>query len=88
MARPKGLILHKPALTLYMQCHRLSLTETADKFGLNLPTLSGLASGNHGASISTVRQIEERAGTDAAEAIFPELSGRFASTTGFTRAVA
>lgn len=80
MPRPKGLLLHKPALALFLVARRLTLTEAAELFGLPLTTLSGLAQGNHRASIQTVRQIEDTAGADVAAALFPELGGLYVAS--------
>lgn len=77
MARPRGLRLHQPALALYCAGRRLSLTEAAEAFGLPLTSLSGLAKGDHRASMTTVRMIEGRVGTEVVEALFPELGGFF-----------
>lgn len=88
MARPQGLRLHKPALTLFLNGRRMNLTEAADLFGLALPVLSNLAAGRHRASIATVREIEAAAGTDVASALFPELDGLFVAADSSTVAVA
>ena len=88
MARPQGLRLHKPALSLYLNARRISLTEAADLFGMALPVLSNLAAGRHRASIATVREIEAAAGTEVASALFPELDGLFAATPVSEAAVA
>lgn len=88
MARPRGLLLHKPALQLFLAARRLTMTEAADTFGLPLATLSGLASGHHRASMTTVRGIEAAAGTEVAQALFPELDGRFAAAVAPDVAVA
>lgn len=88
MARPQGLRLHKPALSLFLNARRLSLTEAADLFGLSLPVLSNLAAGRHRASIATVREIESAAGTEVASALFPELDGLFVATVTAEVAVA
>lgn len=50
------------------------MTEAADRCGISLTTLSGLANGDHNASDRTIRQI-----CDALEVsdgtLFPELAG-------------
>lgn len=66
-----------------MGARRYSLTEAAEELGLGLTTLSGLAKGNHGASITTVRMVEGRVGTDITEALFPEFAGLFANAAPF-----
>jgi hypothetical protein len=88
MARPQGLRLHKPALSLFLSSRRISLTEAADLFGLALPVLSNLAAGRHRASIATVRAIEATAGTEVAQALFPELDGIFTAAAALDAAVA
>lgn len=88
MARPKGFRLHQPSLALWCKERRFSLTEAAEELGLGLTTLSGLAKGNHGASITTVRMVEGRVGTEVTHALFPEFEGLFSNAAPFRPAKA
>ena len=73
MARPRGLRLNRAALTDLMLAKRRTLSETATECGIPLTTLSGLAHGDHRASMKTVRALSDGLGC-AAETLFPELA--------------
>lgn len=72
MARPKGYRLSRPAFDDMLRLARLTMTEAARQAGLPLTTVSGLANGDHRASMKTVRSLSEGLGINA-ETIFPEL---------------
>lgn len=52
------------------------MTVAAERTGIALTTLSGLASGDHRASATVVKQLAD-ALECAAATLFPEVSGRF-----------
>jgi transcriptional regulator with XRE-family HTH domain len=73
MARPRGFRLSRFALGDLLAAKRLTMTEVAQLAGLPLTTVSGLAQGDHRASMKTVRQLAEGVGCEA-ETLFPELA--------------
>lgn len=81
MARPKGYRLNAAALRDLLQLLRINLTEAANRSGVSIKTLSGLAQHDHGASIATCEKLALGLGVSA-EMLFPELAGfRFTSLT-------
>lgn len=76
MARPRGFRLNRSALLDILAAKRLSMTEGASLSGIPLTTLSGLAQGDHRASIKTARALADGIGCSI-ETLFPELSGQF-----------
>lgn len=77
MARPKGYLLSRPALEDLLRINGLSMTEAANRSGVALTTLSGLAAGDHRASIETAHKIAQ--GIECTPGtLFPELTTRFA----------
>lgn len=72
MARPRGYRLSRPALDDLLVLKRLTMTEAAAASGIGLTTLSNLATGDRGASMTTVRALSEGLNV-AAETLFPEL---------------
>lgn len=73
MARPRGLRLNRAALRDVLELKRLTMTEAAAQSGVALTTLSGLAQGDHRASIRTVDALAQGIGCEA-ETLFPELA--------------
>lgn len=73
MPRPKGLRLNRFALDDMLTAKRLTMTEAAARSRVALTTLSGLAQGDHGASIKTVEALAVGIGCSA-ETLFPELA--------------
>lgn len=62
------------ALRAVLRLQGRTLTEGAEVCGISLTTLSGLASGDHGASDKIVRQVADGLGVDDG-VLFPELAG-------------
>lgn len=75
MARPRGYRLSKSALHDVLELRRITMTEAAGRSGLALSTVSGLAQGDHRASIRTVAALAGGLGCRA-ETLFPELEFR------------
>jgi transcriptional regulator with XRE-family HTH domain len=73
MARPKGLRLNRFALADILTEKRLTMTQAAAHSGVALTTLSGLAQGDHRASLRTVEALASGIGCSA-ETLFPELA--------------
>ena len=71
--------MSRPALDDVLRLRGLSMTEAADRAGIALTTLSGLAADGHRASIGTAHQIAEALECSPGT-LFPEL------TTFFTAA--
>lgn len=73
MARPRGLKLSSKAFADVLRLKRMSMTETSRVSGIPLTTLSGLAGGDHGASMTTVKALAKGLDVDE-ETLFPELA--------------
>lgn len=76
MARPAGKKLNGAALRYVLRREGLTMTEAAERCGIALTTLSGLAaSDGHGASDKVVRSIVDGLGLDEDALLFPEFAG-------------
>lgn len=75
MARPKGKRLHAGALRYVLLTKGISMTEAAERCGITLTTLSGLAAGNHRASDKVVRSITDGLGLEDDSLLFPAAAG-------------
>lgn len=73
MARPRGYRLNRSALLDILELKRLTMTEAAALSSVALTTLSGLAQGDHRASLRTIEALATGIGV-AAETLFPELA--------------
>lgn len=74
MPRPRGFRLNASALHDVLLLKRWNLTEAAERSGMSLTTLSGLAKHDHNASIKTCEKLAQGLGCSA-ETLFPELAG-------------
>jgi len=80
MARPKGFLLSPSAFRAILDAKGLTQKDIADRTGKTAQTISGLYRQDHRASAPMAQAIATAVGCEA-EALFPELTGRFVETS-------